>query len=119
MGKSIQYQICSKTVMDTSDSEISFDSDGVCDHVTNYYKNVIPKLGSLKDRKITLEKKISEIKLKGKDKEYDCLLGLSGGLDSSYMLHLVTKEFYSVNLNNISYNIISYHHQWYKNWFLS
>ncbi len=93
MGKSIQYQICSKTVMDTSDSEISFDSDGVCDHVTNYYKNVIPKLGSLKDRKITLEKKISEIKLKGKDKEYDCLLGLSGGLDSSYMLHLVTKEF--------------------------
>ena len=93
MGKSIQYQICSKTVMDTSDSEISFDSDGVCDHVTNYYKNVIPKLGSLKDRKITLEKKISEIKLKGKDKEYDCLLGLSGGLDSSYMLHLVIKEF--------------------------
>ena len=38
------YQICQKTVMDTSDSRISFDDDGFCDHVTDFYSNTLPSV---------------------------------------------------------------------------
>ena len=93
MKKIRPYQICSKTVMDTSDSNIVFNSEGICDHATNYFEKIIPKLGSKNDQLNELNKKIESIKALGKGKEYDCLLGLSGGLDSSYMLHLVIKEF--------------------------
>ena len=93
MKKTRKYQICSKCVMDTSDTNISFNSEGICDHVTNYYENIIPRLGTRFNKNSELHKKIESIKLSGKNKEYDCLLGLSGGLDSSYMLHLAIKEF--------------------------
>ncbi len=93
MNKKRPYQICTKTVMDTSDTKITFDNDGVCDHASNYYKNVLPKIGPLNVRKKELEKLIEKIKIQGKNKDYDCLLGLSGGLDSSYMLHIAVKEF--------------------------
>ena len=88
-----QYQICATTVMDTSDSNITFDKDGISDHAKNYKEKLLPKLGSLKLRSEELEKNIIKIKKEGANKEYDCLLGLSGGLDSSYMLHLAIKEF--------------------------
>ena len=40
-----------------------------------------------------METIVKKIKLSGKGKEFDCLLGISGGVDSSYMLHLAVKEF--------------------------
>tara|TARA_Y100001968_G_C19450434_1_gene768167 strand:- start:56 stop:1198 length:1143 start_codon:yes stop_codon:yes gene_type:complete len=92
MRKDIPYQICTKTVMDTSDSRIVFDDEGVCDHATDFYENILPKWNSLENRNIELEKIVEQIKIKGKNKEYDCILGLSGGLDSSYMLHYAVKE---------------------------
>tara|TARA_Y100000589_G_scaffold254942_1_gene243876 strand:+ start:149 stop:1291 length:1143 start_codon:yes stop_codon:yes gene_type:complete len=88
-----KYQICKTTVMDTSDSNITFDKYGISDHANNYKTNLLPKLGSIKYRNEELEKNIIKIKKEGANKEYDCLLGLSGGLDSSYMLHLAIKEF--------------------------
>ena len=87
------YQICSKTVMDTSDSRIVFDSEGLCDHASDFYQNVLPRwnTGSIGSKK--LDDLIQRIKKEGANREYDCILGLSGGVDSSYMLHLAVNEF--------------------------
>jgi N-acetyl sugar amidotransferase len=79
--------------MDTSDSRIIFDSNGVCDHCNDYYKNVLPNWRPNEQGKQELETIVNKIKKEGKGKEFDCLLGLSGGVDSSYMLHIAVKEF--------------------------
>ncbi|NNA93368.1 N-acetyl sugar amidotransferase [Pseudomonas gessardii] len=79
------YKICTKCVMDTSDKEITFNEEGVCNHClkfelvskNNWFPN---EAGAAKWAHI-----IQEIKLAGKGKEYDCVLGLSGGVDSSYL----------------------------------
>ena len=67
--------------MDTSDPLISFDEKGQCSHCYSF-KSAATKL---KNRKLSQEEIFSNIREKGKDKEYDCILGLSGGLDSSYL----------------------------------
>jgi N-acetyl sugar amidotransferase len=87
------YRICAKTVMDTSDPSIQFDADGICDHVHDFYKYVKPNWDTSSVGKEKLEIQIDKIKKEGKGKEFDCILGLSGGVDSSYMLHMAVKEF--------------------------
>ncbi len=87
------YKICNKCVMDTSDSKIKFDSLGICDHCNDFEKNVKPKWFPNDTGKFKLEKIVSKIKKDGKNRDFDCLLGMSGGVDSSYMLHLAVKEF--------------------------
>lgn len=86
------YQICAKTVMDISDSDISFDSSGICDHVHDFEKFVKPFwLENSKDFSELFEIS-NEIKKSKSKLEYNCLLGLSGGVDSCYMLHMAVKE---------------------------
>jgi N-acetyl sugar amidotransferase len=87
------YQICSNCVMDNSDTRITFDENGVCDHCLDFYKNVEPNWHTDERGKKELQAIIEKIKEDGKGKDFDCLLGLSGGVDSSYMLHIVVKEF--------------------------
>lgn len=87
------YQICTNCVMDTTDSKISFDEQGVCDHCQNYYKNILPNWNTLEKGKNELAAIIEKIKADGKGRDFDCIMGMSGGADSSYMLHLVVKEF--------------------------
>lgn len=87
------YQICSVSVMDTSDSRITFDENGACDHVTDFYENVKPNWHTDEKGREQLEITIAKIKKEGEGKEFDCILGMSGGVDSSYMLHLAVKEF--------------------------
>jgi N-acetyl sugar amidotransferase len=79
--------------MDTSDSRISFNEYGVCDHVTDFYQNVLPKWHPDELGDAELQAIIAKIKTDGYNREFDCILGLSGGVDSSYMLHLAVKEF--------------------------
>jgi N-acetyl sugar amidotransferase len=79
--------------MNTSDSRISFDKNGVCDHCIDFYKNVLPNWHTDQRGKNQLQKVVEKIKKEGKGKEFDCILGMSGGVDSSYMLHLAVKEF--------------------------
>lgn len=88
-----QYQICSRCVMDTSDEDIKFDINGVCDHCHDYETYVKPNWHTNKKGREELEKIILDIKKSGKRSDFDCLLGISGGVDSSYMLHLAVKEF--------------------------
>ena len=87
------YQICSKTVMDSSDPGIKFDENGVCDHVYDFDNFVKPNWDTSEKGKAELDKMFSKIKAEGKGKDFDCLLGLSGGVDSSYLLHMAVKEF--------------------------
>ncbi len=87
------YKMCTKCVMDTTDPNIKFDENGVCDHCHDFEDNIKPLLHITEKTKQNLDKVIKEIKAKGDGKEFDCLLGLSGGVDSSYMLHLAVKQF--------------------------
>lgn len=88
-----KYQICNCCVMDTTDEDIVFDENGVCMRCNEYKNRILPEWNYGKGHERELEQLIKEIKEKGKGKEYDCILGLSGGLDSSYMLHLAVTEW--------------------------
>lgn len=79
--------------MDTTDPDISFDKDGICDHCNNYYNNILPNWNTGEAGNIELRKIIEKIKKEGQGKDFDCIMGMSGGADSSYMLHIVVKEF--------------------------
>lgn len=86
-----QYQICSRCVMDTSDPDIIFNEQGVCNWCTRY-DNELSKLWLRGEAgKARLEAWVTEIKEYGKGKEYDCIIGLSGGIDSSYLAYLGTE----------------------------
>ena len=88
-----KYQVCNNCVMDTSDTRISFDENGVCDHCNDFYKNVKPNWHTDEQGLRALTEIMDKIKKDGKGKDFDCILGLSGGVDSSYMLHIAVKEF--------------------------
>jgi tRNA(Ile)-lysidine synthase TilS/MesJ len=76
--------------MDTSDPEISFDRNGKCDHCQNFYKNIEKELNNQKKNKFKKLQALTTQILKSKNNEgYECLIGLSGGVDSSYLLHFV------------------------------
>lgn len=74
---------CKKCVMDGSAKEITYDSEGVC----NFCHQAQKALKEIELEKPNLEKRISDIKNKGNKKKYNCLIGLSGGVDSSTVLH--------------------------------
>lgn len=86
------YQICTRCIMDTTDPDIEFDEQGMCNHCKSY-DNAVKRLPQTEEeKKKVLDKIINEIKEKGKGKEYDCIVGLSGGVDSSHVA-LKVKEF--------------------------
>ena len=86
-------KICSNCVMDTTDAKISFNDAGICDHCLDFKANVLPNWHTDSKGKLQLSADISAIKAHGKDNDFDCILGMSGGADSSYLLHLAVKEF--------------------------
>lgn len=87
------YQVCNCCVMDTTDEDITFDSDGVCMRCNEYKTRIEPDWNHGKGHEKELHSLINAIKVSGEGKKYDCILGLSGGLDSTYMLHLAVKEW--------------------------
>lgn len=87
------YQICKCCVMDTTDEGITFDSNGVCMRCNEYKERIEPAWNHGRGHEKELQELITQIKKSGEGKKYDCILGLSGGLDSTYMLHLAVKEW--------------------------
>lgn len=87
-----EYQICSNCVMDTTDSLIQFDEKGVCDHCNNFYNNILPDWHPDEDSAKELESIVEQIKSDGRNHKYDCLIGLSGGADSSYLVYLAKEK---------------------------
>ncbi|MDF2384382.1 N-acetyl sugar amidotransferase [Nostoc ellipsosporum NOK] len=88
-----EYQVCSNCVMDTTDTQIEFDAHGVCDHCRGFKEHVLPKWHPDDTGREMLRRTVEQIREHGKGREFDCIIGMSGGLDSSYMLHLVVTEF--------------------------
>lgn len=86
------YQICSNCVMDTSDSKIVFNTEGMCDHCIDFYEHVKPNWHTDEKGRAELEAVVKKIKAEGKGKDFDCILGMSGGVDSSYLLHLAVTQ---------------------------
>lgn len=89
--KHIKYKICSTCIMDTSDPGISFDDLGRCDYCNNYHTNIKPIWHKNKQGQRELMYLADKISADGKGKDFDCIIGLSGGLDSSYAAY-VAKE---------------------------
>ena len=85
------YKICSNCIMDSSDSSIRFDKLGVCDYCNNFINNILPNWHTGQKGEKKLSKIVNQIKFKGKGKDFDCIIGLSGGLDSSYLTYIATK----------------------------
>jgi N-acetyl sugar amidotransferase len=89
----INYQLCTQCAMDTSDSKITFDENGICDHCTDFKYNVLPNWHTDAGGRAEFQHQVEKIKANGKGRSFDCIMGMSGGLDSSYLLHLAVKEF--------------------------
>ena len=92
-NKTIKYQVCTNCVMDTSDSKITFDNKGVCDHCITFYNDIEPKWDTGDKGHKELEKIVEKIKNQGKNKVFDCIMGMSGGVDSSYLLYMMKEKY--------------------------
>lgn len=80
--------------MDTTDSGIVFDDRGWCDYCNNYYANILPNWHPDDEvGRAILQKDIDRIKRHGRGKSHDCVIGISGGVDSSYLTYLAVKKF--------------------------
>jgi N-acetyl sugar amidotransferase len=85
------YKICSRCIMDTSDPGISFNERGECDYCRNFESAIKPDWHKAFQSKDPLSQMADAIRKAGEGKEFDCIIGLSGGLDSSYAA-FVAKE---------------------------
>ena len=85
----MKFQRCTRCVMDnSSDTTITFDKNGNCNYCTYALERMPNVYFPTQDGKIKLDLILSKIKSSGKNKKYDCIMGISGGLDSSYLLYL-------------------------------
>lgn len=87
MNEIKSISVCSNCVMDTSDSAITFDENGVCDHCVGFYENIEPNWHTDERGKAELGRMVEKIKADGKSRDFDCIIGMSGGIDSSYLLY--------------------------------
>lgn len=90
-GKERTYAICSRCIMDTSDPSISFDDSGWCDYCRNFDGLIKPTWDTGEKGTAKLHELARKIRRNGADQEFNCIIGLSGGLDSSYAAY-VAKE---------------------------
>lgn len=85
------YQVCTNCVMDTTDSRITFDDRGVCDHCRTFHSETLPSWDTGPKGWESLQRMVEAIKREGKGRDFDCIMGMSGGIDSSYLCY-VAKE---------------------------
>lgn len=85
------YQICSQCILDTSDPDIRFDAEGVCNHCRGYQAFISADNYLSKRRPGALESLLDKVKREGRNKPYDCIIGVSGGVDSTYCAYM-TKQ---------------------------
>jgi len=86
-----ELRICSRCVMDTTDSVITFDDNGVCDHCITFDTKVKPNWHTGERGRQELLSTVRAIKASGKGRDFDCIIGMSGGIDSSYLTYVATE----------------------------
>lgn len=87
-----KYQICCNCVMDTTDSLIVFDEKGVCDHCNTFFTKTLPTWHTDDRGSAELDLMVEKIKASGKGKDFDCIIGMSGGIDSSYLTYIAKEK---------------------------
>jgi N-acetyl sugar amidotransferase len=88
--KQAPYRICAKTVMDTvGDPDIQFDEEGICNYYHEFKRKLAIRIPTKEIAATELAKIVDKIKSTGKGKQYDCIIGVSGGVDSTYTAWLV------------------------------
>ena len=87
-----KYQICNRCIMDTSDAEIKFDYQGNCIHCNSALERARTTWFPDKNGEKILDEIVEKIKYEERKKEFDCIIGLSGGVDSSYLAYLAVNK---------------------------
>ncbi|MCD5987019.1 N-acetyl sugar amidotransferase [Pseudomonas sp. CDFA 553] len=86
------YRMCSRCIMDSSDPHIRFDAEGVCEYCQNFDAVIRPNWHTDSRGEAELMKLAEKIKKDGQGRDFDCIIGLSGGLDSSYVSYLAKEK---------------------------
>lgn len=86
------YQQCTRCIMDTHAPNIVFDKEGICNFCTKFAEKLATQKKSATDKASLKEQFLAQVKAQGRGKDYDCIVGVSGGVDSSYALYLAVKE---------------------------
>lgn len=84
--------ICNNCVMDTTDTAIVFDQDGICDHCNIFYNRVYPGWNTAGKGIADLDHLVDAIGTAGRGKDFDCIIGMSGGIDSSYLTYIAKEK---------------------------
>ena len=88
MYNELKHNVCSRCLMDTTASDIEFDQNNQCNYCTDFL-NKFKKENYKKE--LNFDQLINTIKKEGKNKKYDCIVGVSGGVDSSFVLYKVVE----------------------------
>ncbi len=86
------YQECSRCVMDTTDPQITFDNAGRCCHCNEFLDKRAKHSYHGKESDLALDELFETIKRSGRHKKYDCVIGVSGGVDSSYLAYIIKER---------------------------
>lgn len=100
--KRTQQTICTNCVMDTTDTKITFDEKGICDHCNTYFNEIEPNWYPNDQGWQQITKTAELIKKSGEGKDFDCIIGMSGGIDSSYLVYLAKEE---LGLNPLVFHV--------------
>src|SRR5690554_290300 len=86
------YRICTRCIMDTSDPDIEFDEHGICNRCRQSEVRRASFAVPSHVKEAALQKIVARIKREGEGKEYDCVIGVSGGVDSTYAAYIVKQH---------------------------
>lgn len=92
-GRRGAYALCANCIMDTSDSGITFDARGWCDYCNNFHHNILPNWHPDEAGAQLIAPVIERIKRDGKGRTHNCIIGISGGVDSSYLAYVAKEQF--------------------------
>ena len=90
--KKHEHQTCTNCIMDTSDPHITFDARGWCDYCNNFHTTIKPSWNTGQAGELALKVVADKIKREGQGRDFDCIIGLSGGLDSSYAAYIAKEK---------------------------
>ncbi|MBI5526067.1 MAG: N-acetyl sugar amidotransferase [Deltaproteobacteria bacterium] len=85
------YRVCTRCIMDTTDPDIVFDAKGVCDNCRRFETQLKVRVVPEDRRQEVLDSVVRKIKRSGNGREYDCIVGVSGGTDSTYLVYMAKK----------------------------
>ena len=90
--RAVSYKQCIRCVMDTTDREIAIGEDGFCNHCTEFFDRRARYTYHGQESEEALDRLVNEIKSAGKGNEHDCIIGVSGGSDSSYLAYVAKQK---------------------------